>query len=146
MRDLDEYLLHYASEYYDPVKAHEYYMKNRELKGRTTKGMSSEQREAWSYAKDNIRNEKKSKVELAKVTKEKQLEEFRAKAEATRLRIAEKLKMLIEQIELKKKTEDVKVEREKARTELKSLITNARETYKIAKADLDVKYEKNLSD
>ena len=26
-------LKHYASPYYDPVKAHEYYMKNRELKG-----------------------------------------------------------------------------------------------------------------
>lgn len=26
-------ILHYASPYYDPVKAHEYYMKHRELKG-----------------------------------------------------------------------------------------------------------------
>lgn len=30
-------LKHYASQYYDPVKAHEYYMKNRELKGRPKK-------------------------------------------------------------------------------------------------------------
>ena len=30
-------LIHaYVSKYYDPVKAHEYYMKNRELKGRST--------------------------------------------------------------------------------------------------------------
>ena len=28
------YLIHYASEYYDPVAAHEYYMKHRQLKGR----------------------------------------------------------------------------------------------------------------
>ena len=28
-------ILHYASPYYDPVKAHEYYMKHRQLKGRT---------------------------------------------------------------------------------------------------------------
>ena len=30
----DEHLQHYASPYYDPVKAHEYYMRTRELKGR----------------------------------------------------------------------------------------------------------------
>ena len=30
----DNQLLHYASEYYDPVKAHEYYKRTRELKGR----------------------------------------------------------------------------------------------------------------
>ena len=37
--DIDELLQHYASPYYDPVKAHEYYMRTRELKGRrsTTK-------------------------------------------------------------------------------------------------------------
>ena len=31
--DIDELLQHYASPYYDPVKAHEYYMRTRELKG-----------------------------------------------------------------------------------------------------------------
>lgn len=40
---MSDYLIHYASPYYDPVKAHEYYMKNRELKGRTsTKGFTDE--------------------------------------------------------------------------------------------------------
>lgn len=29
---------HYASKYYDPVKAHEYYMKARHLKGYDTQG------------------------------------------------------------------------------------------------------------
>ena len=28
--DIDELLQHYASPYYDPVKAHEYYMRTRE--------------------------------------------------------------------------------------------------------------------
>ena len=37
--DINEPLQHYASPYCDPVKAHEYYMRTRELKGRrsTTK-------------------------------------------------------------------------------------------------------------
>lgn len=34
MMDNTPNLQHYASPYYDPVKAHEYYMKNRELKER----------------------------------------------------------------------------------------------------------------
>ena len=37
--DIDELLQHYASPYYDPVKAHEYYMRTRELKGRIIKEM-----------------------------------------------------------------------------------------------------------
>lgn len=35
-------LMHYASKYYDPVKAHEYYMRTRELKGRSSSSSSSE--------------------------------------------------------------------------------------------------------
>ena len=31
---MDNDLQHYASPYYDPQKAHEYYMRTRELKGR----------------------------------------------------------------------------------------------------------------
>ena len=33
--DINEPLQHYASPYYDPVKAHEYYMRTRELKRAT---------------------------------------------------------------------------------------------------------------
>lgn len=29
---IEDYLAHYASKYYDPVKAHEYYLRTRELK------------------------------------------------------------------------------------------------------------------
>lgn len=34
-------LIHYASEYYDPQKAHEYYMEHRKLKGRSGSGSDS---------------------------------------------------------------------------------------------------------
>ena len=33
-------LRHYASPYYDPQKAHEYYTRTRELKGRSTTSVS----------------------------------------------------------------------------------------------------------
>lgn len=34
MQQPADFLAHYASQYYDPVKAHEYYMEHRKLKGR----------------------------------------------------------------------------------------------------------------
>ena len=38
--DINEPLQHYASPYYDPVKAHEYYMRTRELKDGNKKLLS----------------------------------------------------------------------------------------------------------
>lgn len=62
MNNRKDYLVHYASPYYDPVKAHEYYMKNRELKGRaSTKGMTESQRQQAQYVKKAI-NEERDKV------------------------------------------------------------------------------------
>lgn len=63
----DDKLQHYASPYYDPVKAHEYYMQNRELKGRkSTSGLNEEGRNAASYVKKQLTNERKQKVESNK--------------------------------------------------------------------------------
>lgn len=57
-------LAHYASPYYDPVKAHEYYMKNRELKGRqSTSGLNEEGRSHASYIKNQINAERDRKLE-----------------------------------------------------------------------------------
>ena len=43
---------------YDPVKAHEYYMKHRKLKGRhSTKGMSETQKKQWENAKQGLSEE-----------------------------------------------------------------------------------------
>lgn len=50
-----------SSQYYDPVKAHEYYEKTKQLKGRTsTKGFNQKQKELAAYAKNQIKTEKKS--------------------------------------------------------------------------------------
>lgn len=60
-------ILHYASPYYDPVKAHEYYIKHRELKGRaSTAGLNDEGKAAASYVKEQLTTERKSKVEANK--------------------------------------------------------------------------------
>lgn len=57
-------LKHYASPYYDPVKAHEYYMKNRELKGRkSTAKLNDKGKEAAQYVKERLTTERKGKVQ-----------------------------------------------------------------------------------
>ena len=56
-------LMHYASEYYDPKKAHEYYEQHKQLKGNTkvsTVGLSAEGKRVASYVRNQI-NEKRSK-------------------------------------------------------------------------------------
>lgn len=60
-------LQHYASEYYDPIKAHEYYIKTRQLSERTsTKNLNEKGKEAAKYIKEQITNEKNSKIDVSK--------------------------------------------------------------------------------
>ena len=57
-------LQHYASPYYDPQKAHEYYEQHKKLKGRrTTTTLTDEGKEAASYVKSQITDEKNAKLE-----------------------------------------------------------------------------------
>lgn len=61
--DEDDELKHYASPYYDPVKAHEYYMKNRELKGRkSTAGLNDTGKETASYVRKTLMDERNQKI------------------------------------------------------------------------------------
>ena len=63
----DDEIKHYASPYYDPVKAHEYYLKNRELKGRrSTAKLNDEGKNAARYVKEQLSTERKQKVETHK--------------------------------------------------------------------------------
>lgn len=54
----------YASPYYDPEKAHEYYMKNRDLKGRRSlSGLNEEGKSMANYVKRQIDAERDAKIE-----------------------------------------------------------------------------------
>ena len=79
----DDELTHYASPYYDPVKAHEYYMRTRELKGRTsTAGLNDEGKAAASYVKEQLTTERKSKVEANKEDTTNQIDKLREQKKA----------------------------------------------------------------
>ena len=56
----NEYLAHYSSPYYDPVKAHEYYMQHRKLKGTrpSTAGLNQTGHEANEYVRKRISEER----------------------------------------------------------------------------------------
>jgi len=53
----------YASPYYDPQKAHEYYMKNRELKGRGTSGLNEEGKFTANAVKEALYKERDDKIQ-----------------------------------------------------------------------------------
>lgn len=67
----------YASKYYDPQKAHEYYLQNRQLKGYSTAGLNDDAKANWAYAKKNISDERKSKQESAKASYTQKIQYYR---------------------------------------------------------------------
>lgn len=97
--DINEPLQHYASPYYDPVKAHEYYMRTRELKGRrSTTKLNDEGKKVWAYTKNEISGKKKEKVKEEQEKRKQKIAELRAKAKVTREQISAKLKELNAQL------------------------------------------------
>lgn len=92
---MDNNLQHYASPYYDPQKAHEYYMRTRELKGRrSATKLSDEGKKVWSYTKNEIKAEKKAKVEGEQEKRKQTITALRERASATREQISARLKEL----------------------------------------------------
>lgn len=68
-------LAHYASEYYDPVKAHEYYEAHKKLKGRkSTAGLNDAGKEAAAYIKDRLDTESHQKIDSHSEQTSKQIE------------------------------------------------------------------------
>lgn len=58
------FIAHYASPYYDPVKAHEYYEEHKKLKGRTsTQGLNEEGRIAAQYVRKSLNEERDQKLQ-----------------------------------------------------------------------------------
>ena len=92
---MDNDLQHYASPYYDPQKAHEYYMRTRELKGRrSATKLSDEGKKVWSYTKNEIKAEKKAKVEEEQEKRKQTITALRERASATREQISARLREL----------------------------------------------------
>lgn len=71
---IDSFLQHYASPYYDPVKAHEYYEEHKELKGRrSTAGLNDDGKDIAKYVKKTLAEERKNKVSEHKLKTDSQI-------------------------------------------------------------------------
>lgn len=112
---VENFLAHYASKYYDPVKAKEYYERTKELKGREP-ALSKESRERQSQATAYVRNEistrKKADLDANAATRDQlnaaaktqseahaaRMEKLKADTDATTKVIVDKLKAEVEKI------------------------------------------------
>lgn len=115
-RRVENFLAHYASQYYDPVKAHEYYVRNRELKGRENASLSKESRqrqsEGVSYVSNEISKRRQSELDAntakvkgltdtatAKTEAHKaRMEKLQADVQKAREEIVSKIQARLEQI------------------------------------------------
>ena len=103
-----DFLAHYASPYYDPVKAHEYYMRTRKLKGREPASTPEQRKkEGVAYAKAQVSAARDADLTAAAKAQEAKLTDLQNKAVAARDKIVEKLMARVE--ELKAQAEGVRV-------------------------------------
>lgn len=121
--ELGSPLKHYASPYYDPVKAHEYYERTKELKGRkSTATLNDEGKAAAKYVKEQLTTERKSKVD--------------AHSAETNSKIESNTKSMQSKIESERKsmTEQVKSHAEKTQSKIDVLYAKLKKMSAKAKA------------
>lgn len=110
------FLEHADPKYYDPVKAHEYYLKTRELSGRTSSLKTETQKQAFAYSKVKINEAKQAELDKASEARKASLEKVRQTAELRRKEIRDKLNTLLDQL-----TQNLKTESKSATDQIKAL-------------------------
>ena len=98
-------LIHYASPYYDPVKAHEYYEQHKHLKGRPIGRLTDEGKQVWKVTKMNIDQAKKIENDEARLVKISSVQQFQNKVKEQRTIVQSKLTELLNAINAKYKTD-----------------------------------------
>lgn len=140
-----DYLAHYASKYYDPVKAHEYYMRTRELKGRRSSSkLDDEGKKVWAYTKSQITDEKKEAVQEEQRLRNTEIEELRENAKQCRERITQKLKQLNEALSSKLSQTKESIEADKDR-QLQSISEDAQAKREQIEEERDRKIKQLMS-
>lgn len=157
-----DFLKHYASPYYDPVKAHEYYEAHKKLKGRkSTSGLNEEGRKAASYIKKQLSEEKKSKIQQESDSIKSEIERDRAEIESHKTQMQSKISSLraklkslgrriteIDKIEIQTEINKLRGENKKMRNKLsdkiKTLSEQKKKNTEALNSEYDEKYEKEL--
>lgn len=166
-RPLGDSLKHYASPYYDPVKAKEYYERTKKLKGEREKNaLTTKQREVYAVSRDNLNKARSKEVEEARAAYEAKVEDVRKRSVATVQAMSNKLRSLSvtkdlplneipknatprqrallekenDRIRAKAK-KDNEAARKKIGESLRQELVKARETYSSGMAAIKTKYE-----
>lgn len=140
-------LIHYASPYYDPVKAHEYYEQHKHLKGRPTGRLTDEGKQVWKVTNMNIDQAKKIENDKARLVKLSSVQQFQNTTEEQYKMIKSKLTELLNAINTKYKTdttknrEHEKQQRDKIANALKDNVRKAVSDLKVKKDNIKEKYE-----
>lgn len=127
--EVETFIAHFADQFYDPVKAHEYYLRNRKLKGRTqfsTKGFNEKQKQAWDYIKNQIKEKQKKDALTSKTQRDASIEQARQRAAALREQVAFQLIMLDGRLST---GSSGKAERQKIAADLKAVVAKYRDKY-----------------
>lgn len=108
----------HAESRYDPVKAHEYYERTKQLKGRGRRGkLSDKQKAGVAYTKHVVGEDRKQALERAAQENKASVEQLRQKAQARREEIRQKLQEIIEKL-----SEEASVTREKITDDVQAKI------------------------
>lgn len=142
-------IAHYASPYYDPQKAHEYYMKTRELKGRSGSSSTSKLNDSgkiiWNQVKGNIKNEKNAAKKNLDSQRDAQIAELKNRTQESQEKIFAKLEKLQNAFVKKPGAFDKAVKKSfsksKASKELHATIQAVRTAYAQYKKSMDASYE-----
>lgn len=94
------FLEHAESDYYDPVKAHEYYERTKELSGRQSKTRlkTDAQRQGFSYVRSRVKEDKKAELDSVSAANKAGMEQIRATGKQRREALSVKMKQLFEKI------------------------------------------------
>lgn len=145
-------LSHYASPYYDPVKAHEYYEKTKVLTGtsKSTSSLNDEGKAAAKYVKEQLTTEKTGKVETETESKKKEIEsdknQLASKIESLKMQMQSmdqkklnKFEQAANKANFNKMIDSLRAESEKVRTKLQ-------EEFSEKKTSLNDEYDKKYDD
>lgn len=138
--DLSKELKHYASPYYDPVKAHEYYERTKQLKGHST-GTSTAKlndtgKAAVDYVKKSINSERDQKIQ-SEAAREKR------EAEAKISAYSQKVQQKIESIRAQIKDDNMM---DSHKEHLRAQIADLRNQNKLQRAAIQSVYKMNMAE
>lgn len=97
---VENFLMHYKSKYYDPVKAHEYYLRTRQLAAKNAKTAltSTKQRDAFAVSQDSIAKARTAESEKISKAAQARIEELNKKADEAVKKISDTLDTLAKTI------------------------------------------------